>query len=125
MILSFHPNGGIIVTLTRGEAISFGSVCPFWPGSLFVFVRTEHGVFSATASRIEKKKFTRVATAHVECFNDNYDIIGHVVWQPCWKKGKTLDLCISETAPWLKIETWNMTSTPPWGIRVIFFLMVS
>ena len=52
-------------------------------------------------------------TTHVECFNDNYDIIGHVVWQPCWKKGKTLDLCISETSAFSmeKVETWHMWST--------------
>ena len=31
----------------------------------------------------------------------NYEgiLIGCMVWQPCWKNGKTLDLCISETAP--------------------------
>ena len=38
------------------------------------------------------KIFTIAATTHVECFNHNYDVIGHVVWQPCWKNGKTLDL---------------------------------
>ena len=40
----------------------------------------------------------------MECVNDNYDVTGHVVWQACWKNGKTLDLCISETAPWKKFK---------------------
>jgi len=26
--------------------------------------------------------FTIGATTHAECFNDNYDVVGHVVWQP-------------------------------------------
>ena len=34
------------------------------------------------------------ATSHVECLNDKYDVIGDVVWQPYWKNGKNLDLCI-------------------------------
>ena len=33
-----------------------------------------------------------------------YDIIGHVLCQPCWTKGKTLDLCISETASRKKLK---------------------
>ena len=50
------------------------------------------------------------ATTHVECFKYNYDIIGHVVWQPRWKKGKTLDLCIYETTQRkeLKLGTWQV-----------------
>ena len=32
------------------------------------------------------------ATTHVECLNHNYDVIGHMVWQSCWKNGKNLDL---------------------------------
>ena len=49
-------------------------------------------------------------TLHVKCFNDNYDVIGHVVWQQCWKIGKTLDLCISKPAAWkkLKLGTWQV-----------------
>ena len=56
------------------------------------------------------KIFTRGATTHAECFNDNYDVIGHVAWQPCWRKGKKLDLCISETTPRKKLEfgTWHV-----------------
>ena len=34
------------------------------------------------------ESFTIGATTHVECFYDNYDVIGHVLLQPCWKKGK-------------------------------------
>ena len=47
------------------------------------------------------------APTHVERFNDNYDVIGHVVCQPCWKNGKTLGLCTKEN-----IETWHTASTP-------------
>uniref|UniRef100_A0A8C4Q0P0 Reverse transcriptase domain-containing protein n=1 Tax=Eptatretus burgeri TaxID=7764 RepID=A0A8C4Q0P0_EPTBU len=36
--------------------------------------------------------FTIGGTNHVECFRVNYDVIGHVVWQPCWKNGKPLNL---------------------------------
>ena len=32
--------------------------------------------------------FTIDATTHVEWFNDNDDVMGHVVWQPYWKKRK-------------------------------------
>ena len=46
------------------------------------------------------KIFTIDVITHVECFCDDYEVIDHVVWQPCWKKGKTLDFCILETAPW-------------------------
>ena len=59
---------------------------------VYLFVRTEIVYFSTTACRIETNFSPISATTHVECFNDNYDIIGHVVWQPCWKNGKTLDL---------------------------------
>jgi len=47
--------------------------------------------------------FTKGASTHAECFNDHY-VIGYVVWQPCWKKGKTFDLCISETTRWTKLK---------------------
>ena len=56
------------------------------------------------------KIFTMGATTHVECFSDNYDVIGHLLSQPCWKNGKTLHLCISETTPRkkLKLCTWQV-----------------
>ena len=38
---------------------------------------------------LTKKNFTIGATTHVECFNVNCDMTGHVMWQPCWKKGET------------------------------------
>ena len=74
----------MISTLARCEDITFVSVC--------LFVRTERVFLSATACRIDMKIFTRGVNTHVECFNDNNDVIGHIVWQPYWKKGKTLDL---------------------------------
>ena len=78
---------------------------------------------SVTACRIDTNVFffITVATPHVESVNDNYDVIGHIVWQPCWKKGKTLDLCISETAPRKKIESWHMASTPHGEWMMFFF----
>ena len=91
---------GDIITLVRAEGIAFGSVCPH---------RT-----SATARRIETI-FSIEATTHVECYNDNYDVIGHMVWQPCLgKNGKTLDLCISETAPSKKIRNLAHVKYSPW-----------
>ena len=76
---------------------------------LFVCPHRTFVFFSATAYRIEKKNFTIDATTHVECFNDNYDVIGHVLWQPRWKNQKLLDLSISEIAPRkkLKLGTWQ------------------
>ena len=79
-----------IFTIAEGEGIAFGSVCPS--------VRTELSHFPPQLLVELRQHFHHGATTHVECSNDNYDIIGHMVWQPCWKNGKTLDLCISETA---------------------------
>ena len=74
-------------------------VCLFvCPHRTFVF-------FSATASRIETK-FSPSATTHVECFIDNYDIIGHVLWQPCWKNVKNLDHHLWNRT---KEKIWNLT----------------
>ena len=75
----------IITTLAKGfgEGIVFGSVCLH---RTFMF-------FSATACRIETKFSSLVRlTAHVECFNENYDVIDHVMWQLYWKNVKNLDL---------------------------------
>ena len=46
----------------------------------------------------------------MECFNDNFDVIGHVVWQPYWKNGKTLDF-VPETSPRKNLE-WHIARTP-------------
>ena len=76
-----------VFILTEGEGIAFGSfVC------LFVCLSAQN--FSVLRSRLPDldKIFTIGATTHVEYFDDNYDVIGHVVWQPCWKNVKTLDL---------------------------------
>ena len=57
-----------------------------------LFVCLHRTFFSATTCQIHTI-FTTGATTRAECFNDNDDVIGHVVWQPCLKKkGKTLDL---------------------------------
>ena len=48
--------------------------------------------------------FSIGATTHVECSNDEYDIICHMVLQPYWKNGKKLDLFFSETAPRKKLK---------------------
>ena len=61
---------------------------------------------------------------HAERFNDNYDVIGHLVWQPHWEKGKTLDLCISETTPWEKFKR-GTCEILPMGKRCDFFLIMS
>ena len=54
----------------------------------------------------------------------NYDVICHVVWQPCWKSGKTLDLCISKTT-WrkkFKLGTWQVLLM---GNKCDFYLMMT
>ena len=56
------------------------SVCPY----VRTYVRTSmqiFSVFSATAYPIDTV-FTIDATTHVNFFNDNYDVIGHMGWQP-------------------------------------------
>ena len=58
---------------------------------VWLFAQNMSMFFSATTCRIDIK-FSPSVTTHVECCNDNYDVIGHVVCQPCWKNGKTLDL---------------------------------
>ena len=65
------------------------------------------------------KIFTIGATTHVECLNDNYDVIGYVVWQPYCKNGKTLDLCISETAPRKNLKL-GTSQVPSWGMSDFF-----
>ena len=72
----------------------------------YTWVRLSMLLFCFFCNRLSHwhKFFIIHATTDVECFNDNFDVISHVVWQPCWKKGKTLDLCVSETAPWKKLK---------------------
>ena len=64
--------------------------------------------------------FTIGITTHVECFHDNYDIIGVMVWQPCWKKPKKIGPLYLWNSIKLKLETWHIASTPH-GECVIFF----
>ena len=66
--------------------------------------------------------FTIGATTRGEYFNDNYDVIGHVVWQPCWKNFGPLYLW-NRTRE--KIETRHIASTLSWGMSVIFFFMTT
>ena len=94
---------GTLIALAKGEGIAFGSVCLSLSTQNFrVFLRSRLSDWDEI--------FTIGATTHAECFNDNYDVIGHVVWHPYWKNGKTLDLCISDTAPRkkLKLSTWQV-----------------
>ena len=93
------------------------------PACLFVWLSAQYfRVFRRNRLMSDWNEiFTIGVTTHAECYIDNYDIIGHVVWQPCWKNRKTMDLCISETTPRKKIETWHMPSTPH-GECVIFFM---
>ena len=49
--------------------------------------------------------FTIGATPQVEWFNYNYDVIGHVVWQPYWKNFGPLYLWNRTNK---KIETWHV-----------------
>ena len=59
------------------------------------------------------------ATTYVECLNDNYDVMGYVVVAAMLEKGKTLDLCISETAPWIKLKL-NTCQVLPMGNKCDF-----
>ena len=64
--------------------------------------------------------FTIGATTHEECFIDNYDVIGHVVWQPFWKNRKKLDLYLKPHQG----KNWNLalSKSYSWGISVIFIM---
>ena len=57
--------------------------------------------------------FTIGATTHVECFNDNYGVIGHVVWQPYWKKRNNFGPLYLWNHTKEKIETWHIWT--PYG----------
>ena len=70
-------------------------------------------------NRISSCRENTSATTYVECFNDNYDVIGHVVWQPCWKNGK----------PWTSVSLKPQQEInrslahgkySSWGISLIF-----
>ena len=88
-----------LVILAEGEGIGFGSVC------LSECLSAQNvRVFLHNHLSDWNEIFTIGATTHVECFNYNYDIIGHIVWQPCWKSQKILDLCISETTQRKKLK---------------------
>ena len=73
----------LIFALAEGEGIAFVSVCLF----VCLFAQIFHVFLHNCVSHCDII-FTIRATTHVECCNDNYDVIGHVVRQPCWKKGK-------------------------------------
>ena len=89
----------VIFTLAKGEGIAFGSVC------LSVCLSAQNFCVFLHKCLLDWDKFFAIgASTHVECFNDNYVVIGHVVLQPYWKIGKTLDRCISETAPRKKLK---------------------
>ena len=66
------------------------------------------------------KIFTIGGTTHEECFNDNYDIIGQVVWQPYWKNFGPLYL-------WNRTKEKNLTLAhrkySSWEMSLIFFMM--
>ena len=93
--------------------------CP--PTGLFVCLSAQNFLVFVRNHLVDwDEVFTIGATSHVECFNDKYDVIGHVVWQPYRKIRKTLDLCISETAPSKK---WNLAhgKYSSWGTSVILW----
>ena len=80
-----------------------------------LFVRTELSCFSLQPlDGLRKKKFNIGVTTHVECFNDNYDVIGYVLWQPYWKKKEKLWTSISKAAQRkkLKLGMRHHSSTP-------------
>ena len=75
--------------------------------------------FSATARPIDEKRQTIGGTPHREYFIDNPDLRGHMIWLPYWIKVKILDIILSETAQWKKVETWHTSSAPHWVYKVI------
>jgi len=90
--------------------------------SVCFFVRTERPCFSLQPLVGWDKFFTIGAFTHVEYFNDNYDVIDHVVCQPYLKNGKTLDLYIWNRTK-ENFETWHIASTP--DVEWVLFLMMS
>ena len=109
----------LCATLAEGEGIAFGSVCL----SVFCLPAQNFCVFLRNHLSDWDEIFTIGATPHVKCFNDNYDIIGHVVWQSCLKNGKTLDLYLWNRTK-EKIETWHIGKYPTWGISAIFSFII-
>ena len=52
--------------------------------------------------------FSIGATTHVECSNDEYDIIGHMVLQPYWKNGEKIGPLYLWNCTKENIETWHI-----------------
>ena len=67
------------------EALCFQVVRP----SVCVYLRPSMLIFCFLCNCLSDwhKIFIIGVNTHVKCFQDNYDIIGHVVWQPRWKTG--------------------------------------
>jgi len=68
-----------MITLVNGEGIAFGFIC--LSVCLFVCLSAHNfNVFHCNRLSDWDKSITIGATAQVEYFTDNYDVIGHVVW---------------------------------------------
>ena len=91
---------------------------------LFVclFVPTELSCFLRNRLLDWDEIFTIGVATRVECFNDNYDVIGHVVWQPCCKEFGPLYLWNHTKEKNLNLAHCKYSS---WGMSAIFFYMSS
>ena len=105
----------VFVLLLMKSPETLFSGCPHIRMSVCLLI---FSVFSATAYLIDTV-FTVGATTHAECFNDNYDVIGHVLWWPCWKKRKNFGSSVSSKSE--KIETCRMPSASHGKCEFFFF----
>ena len=105
----------LLVTLTEGERVSH----------LDPFVRlTSQNFRIFLCNRL--LDWDEIFTIGAKCCHGNDDVIGHVVWQPCWKDGKiwtSVSLEISLNRTKVKIETWKIASTPHGEWVWLFFMM--
>ena len=93
----------------RGHCIS---VCLSVDLSLRLFVCTEHECFSPQPLVWLSRNVHHRSNYSCSMFIDNCDVIGHVVWQPCWKKGKTWP----QSPKPLHVKNWNLAHVKysPW-----------
>ena len=103
-----------VITFGQGPVVQLSF--PRDVGCLFLF----KFIFSVTAW-VRHKIFNMSDSERF--FNDNCDVIGHLIWQPCWKR-KILDLCL-KLLRGIFFNSEHVKNSPLRKIYVIGALIIS